>query len=500
MLNSRSIHFKILITYLFIFVMIVISGIFSGYCFIGLSNTVKNLVYYDMGAATFSRRIYSTLSTLEGNHRTFVWFGDPQVLSMAENNIKQIQSYIDTLYTMKLSSEAITYLTQLRDGINKIADELKEDAKKALPSTGLPNRQQRSQQLKKEYKQLRTITYNLNQQIQSTIERKTTNLSHKSDQLAWILIGADTIILILFIVLPLVIYKNLIKTPLLKLKYGTQCIADGNFSYKINITSPDEFGDLAKAFNNMGERLQELDQMKSDFIAIITHELRTPLSSMIEAVNLLSEITTTTAELSKEDIIELANVVKDDLKRLNTLVDDVLDLSRLEAKLMTLNVYPTDLLSCIKNVIQSLRPLALEKGVELVLNTKEEAAVLNVDEEKIHRVFLNLLNNAIKFTPADSKITITLEKAEKKNWIKVTVTDQGPGISKNEQNLIFDKFYQVKMKKQRGGSGLGLTIAKEIITAHHGKISVKSPAYISDSHIGIGTSFIVEIPSYPKQQ
>ena len=503
MLNLKysSIHFKILIFYLVVFGFIFIVGGFSTYCFFSLKNTVNRLVNNDLEAEILVRHIYSDFNTIEGDHLSFLWLGKSsnglQRIKEAQSKIVSIKKTIKELYNYNLSKKELKTLKLLIPQIDLITKEIQQDLNTATDQN-VPNAQQREIELRKIYSQVFNNLYKITRQIEQNIEKKTAKLSQKAQEMTMIVGIFDIAILTFLLFIPYFIYKHIIQQPLEALKKGTECIARGDFSHKIQIDSNDEFGDLAKAFNEMNDKLRQLDQMKSDFIAIITHELRTPLSSMIEAVNLLSELTTSSQELSKEDIAELARIVKDDLRRLNALIDDVLDLSKLEAKLLRLNLYPTDIKSSIKNVINSLKPMAIEKAVTINFETEFEALVLEVDEEKMHRALLNLLNNAIKFSPSDSEIKISLNRIRKngKDYAQIIITDQGPGISPSEQKLIFDKFYQIKMKKQKGGSGLGLTIAKGIIENHGGSIYVKSPIYKSttENHKGIGTSFIIELP------
>jgi len=500
-LKYSSIHFKILIFYLVVFGFISVVGGFSTYCFFSLKNTVNRLVNNDLEAEILVRHIYSDFNTIEGDHLSFLWLGKSsnglQRIKEAQSKIVSIKKTIKELYNYNLSKKEQKILNLLIPQIDLITKEIQQDLNTAT-SQNVPNAQQREIELRKIYSQVFNNLYKITRQIEQNIEKKTAKLSQKAQEMTMIVGIFDIAILTFLLFIPYFIYKHIIQKPLETLKKGTECIARGDFSHKIQIDSNDEFGDLAKAFNEMNDKLRQLDQMKSDFIAIITHELRTPLSSMIEAVNLLSELTTSSQELSKEDIAELARIVKDDLRRLNALIDDVLDLSKLEAKLLRLNLYPTDIKSSIKNVINSLKPMAIEKAVTINFETEFEALVLEVDEEKIHRALLNLLNNAIKFSPSDSEIKIKLNRIRKngKYYAQIIITDQGPGISPSEQKLIFDKFYQIKMKKQKGGSGLGLTIAKGIIENHGGSIYVKSPIYKSttENHKGIGTSFIIELP------
>ena len=229
---------------------------------------------------------------------------------------------------------------------------------------------------------------------------------------------------------------------------------------------------------------KNLDRLKSEFIATISHELKTPLTSMNMAIDILSR--EVPGKLNEEQK-ELLTGAKDDVIRLKNFVTDLLDISKLESGKISFDfkdVEPRELIE------YALKPLALqitEKNINLETDINSKVKPIKADFDQLSRVFTNLVDNAIQHTMENGTITITIKK--KKSSALFCITDSGKGIPKEAVDLIFDKFIQVKNFQHAGQSniGLGLAIAREIIRAHQGKIWVEST-------LGVGSRFYVELP------
>ncbi len=277
---------------------------------------------------------------------------------------------------------------------------------------------------------------------------------------------------------PVLLYRYL-KRPIDSLMRGTEVIGRGDFDKPIPVQGNDELSELARSFNVMASRLRELDALKSDFIAVAGHELRTPLAAMFEAAKLLSE--PDIGELNERQA-KLVSVLNSSMKRLRGFIDQILELSRLRAGLEVIETRPYDLSKLISDVIETLTPLAWEKGVKIEVKKASGDFTAKVDEERLFRAVMNILHNAIKFSPADGKIRVILDRhvekgrgEKRRKWCRIGVADGGPGISKEDEGKIFDKFYQIQTVRKKGGAGLGLAIAREIMSAHGGKVWVESP-------------------------
>ena len=230
---------------------------------------------------------------------------------------------------------------------------------------------------------------------------------------------------------------------------------------------------------------REIEQMKSDFVSLVSHELRTPLVAIKGAAdNLLDGLAGELNDIQKDCLV----LSKRNIDRLNRLISDLLDISRIEAGKIQLNKQPADAASIVKDVLGLFQAGAKEKSIALESLLPEELPLVTIDSDKINQVLTNLVGNALKFTPAQGKIIIKAFRAE--NFLRVEVRDTGVGIPKQDLDKVFDKFYQVDRNKSFTsvkGTGLGLPISKGIVERHGGKIW-------AESETGQGSKFIFTLP------
>ncbi|MFC1514764.1 ATP-binding protein [Candidatus Omnitrophota bacterium] len=229
---------------------------------------------------------------------------------------------------------------------------------------------------------------------------------------------------------------------------------------------------------------KELDVLKSRFVASVSHELRTPLIAIDKSVALL--LSKAAGELS-EPQIEFLSIAKRNLTRLSTLINDLLDMSKFEAGKMRVNFELASIAAIIAESVKGFTSWAASKSV--VINTKVQEGMppINVDPQRMIQIMNNLIGNAIKFTPQKGQITV--EAVVKDDVIQVSVQDTGPGISEEDLGKVFDKFFQVSERAavDMGGTGLGLSLAKEIVEVHNGRIWAESGK-------GQGARFIFTLP------
>ena len=233
------------------------------------------------------------------------------------------------------------------------------------------------------------------------------------------------------------------------------------------------------------ERLKALDKLKSDFVSNVSHELRTPLTA-IEVLldNILDGIT---GPLNEQQSRYIAGI-KDSADRLARLIDDLLDLSVIEAGRVDLKPSRVPLASFLYTMASTLEPMAEEKLIRLEADNVDESLIAWADRDKLTQVLTNLISNAIKFTPAGGEIRIAAEN-HGAGWLQISVSDTGPGIAPEQTAKIFDEFYQLRQpgEKKAGGVGLGLAIAKKLVEMHGGKIWVCS-------ELDKGSSFFFTLP------
>jgi PAS domain S-box-containing protein len=234
-------------------------------------------------------------------------------------------------------------------------------------------------------------------------------------------------------------------------------------------------------------RLKELDKMKSDFVSNVSHELRTPLTAIKGSVdNMLDGLTGDLNEKQSRYLVR----IKSNTDRLARLINDLLDLSRIEGGIK-LNRTNLGLVTMAREVTESLGAVAAEKSVIFEIESAESNLTAWADPDRIAEIFTNLLGNAIKFTPERGKVTVSIVRGGD-DWVKVSITDTGPGIPSEEAIKIFDKFYQVNQpqRQKARGTGLGLSIAKTLVELHGGKIWLESEA-------GKGSTFSFTLPAAP---
>jgi NtrC-family two-component system sensor histidine kinase KinB len=230
-------------------------------------------------------------------------------------------------------------------------------------------------------------------------------------------------------------------------------------------------------------RLTELDRLKSEFVMTASHELRTPLTSIGMSIDLLLESAPKKLEAKEQQLLSAAH---EDLQRLKVLVNNLLDLSKIEAGKMEMEFSSQSLPPLLEKVVQSFKIQAEQKGVAFSFSFPEGLPKVKADANKVSWVLTNLVANALHFTPRGGNIQLSAERFGP--FIQISVQDDGPGIPYEYQSKIFDKFVQVKSDQVLGGSGLGLAICKEIVRAHGGTIWV-------DSAPGAGSTFHFTLPA-----
>jgi two-component system, NtrC family, sensor histidine kinase GlrK len=286
-----------------------------------------------------------------------------------------------------------------------------------------------------------------------------------------------TVVSVMMAILIALLTARSINRPIGLLIKGTREIAAGRFEEHLTIPSPPEINELAAAFNHMCNRLKELDEVKADLISNISHEFRTPLAVIREAVGLqLDDLSTGFSEKQRK----LLGIIEEECERLIKSVNKVLNLSRMDAGMMDYHMEKYSLSRLIEMSVSKIGHVAERKGIHIEVNLKDSLPYANVDLEKIGTVIDNLLDNALKFTPEGGRLTIGADLKDGKisehlshtgkRFIEVFVSDTGCGIPEQNIQDIFDKFKMLNGK----GTGLGLYIARQIINAHGGNIWVKS--------------------------
>ena len=310
-----------------------------------------------------------------------------------------------------------------------------------------------------------------------------------------------TFIMIILIIVIAILISNYITSKLENILVGTKKFSENDFEYRIPITSNDEIGKLENSFNEMAgsitsllqtqyhtlEKAQRADEAKTTFLANMSHEIRTPLNAIIGFSDLLSNSRQLDTQNKKQ-----AGIINTSANSLLAIINDILDVSKIENGNFDLNYEQSDLYFISEHVVELFSKKANEKNIKLIFNIDNKIPLyLITDPVRLRQVLTNLISNAIKFTPENGKISISilLEKIENnKATIKFKIEDSGIGIQKDKLKTIFDPFIQIDNASNRNfaGTGLGLSISSHIIHSLGSKIMVKSI-------IGEGSSFYFDL-------
>ena len=295
----------------------------------------------------------------------------------------------------------------------------------------------------------------------------------------------------LFILLFLVLTRTL--KPLNKLNRRMLDFLNNRYSYQFEVSSNDEVGELELNFHSLAQRvinnieeLKALDSAKSDFLNIASHELRTPLTSIKGSLNILNM---SVENLNREKITQLVKIAESETDRIIRLINDLLDLAKIESGYMNLEKKWVRIDDLIEKTLFSLEGFAQSSGVKLTY-ISGQAKVVDIDQDKVQQVITNLASNAIKYSPKNGTVALKVD-IDKNNHLRIKIIDEGDGISPEEQKNIFEKFRQVSSSKKPivKGTGLGLAIAKAVVEEHGGNIGVKS-------RVNKGSTFYFTLPDW----
>ena len=236
---------------------------------------------------------------------------------------------------------------------------------------------------------------------------------------------------------------------------------------------------------------RELSEMKNEFVSMVSHELRTPLASIKAYVEMLIDGEAVDAGTQRE----FYEVIQNEANRLGRLIDNILNISRIEAGLARINRKPCDLCAIVREAIEVIAPHASHKRIAIEGGAGGDACNVLVDRDMLHQAVVNLLSNAVKYTPEGGSIAIQLGRDPARGKVLIRIIDTGVGIPPKDLPFIFDKFYRAEANKRIApGTGLGLSLVRHIVeTVHGGRVSV-------ESHVGCGSCFVIELALEPSCQ
>jgi signal transduction histidine kinase len=277
-------------------------------------------------------------------------------------------------------------------------------------------------------------------------------------------------------------FSRTVIAPLAAMSLATQRIADGRYQERVQVRGSDELAQLALRFNQMAEKLDQVEAMRRRLIADVSHELRTPLTAIKGSMEgLMDGVLPATDETYQQ--------IHSEADRLNRLVDDLQELSRVEARAYELELRPVEVSPLAQSVAKRLTPQAETRRISLKLELAPGLPRVLADEDRLMQILTNLTGNALQYTPEGGSVTTTAKRID--DEVQIAVHDTGIGIPSEHLAHIFDRFYRVDKSRSRkagGGSGIGLTIARALVEAHGGRIWAESAGE------GQGSTFVFTLP------
>jgi signal transduction histidine kinase len=455
---------KLFFKFLFVYIAVAIAS------FILISTVISNIINQQL-VDSYARKMYSLAQDISDEYKNNMTFNSENIY----NNLRTTARFSDSVIMLiapdgtKLVDTGSTYSTSKRGRIENFDHlalgtgfytignffgEFKED----MISVTIPLT-----------RNMYTIGYvSIHTPMQLIYENR-----EKELVLIHILNGfLFLIVLVIFILQNIWIYK-----PLHKIITGTKKMAEGNLSDKINIKSHDEMGYLAKTLNYMGDELNKQNEYQRKFIANVSHDFRSPLTSIKGYVEAIRD-----SVIPHEMMGKYLDIIVSETERLNKLTKEMLSLDNIDSRVRKMNYTSFNINKLIKDTVLSFEGICSGKGIRFNLVLEDKELIVVADYVKIQQVMYNLIDNAIKFSNPNSYIDI--ETSLKKDKAYIYVKDHGIGISNAEIAKIWQRFYKTDSSrgKDRTGTGLGLSIVKDIIAAHNQKITVVSTE-------GVGTEF-----------
>lgn len=466
-----------------------------------LNKVTDSIMKIDIPSVENGEKLVDSLLEQVRNEKKYIITNDDAFLDLFD---KKKREFLDRLKFMEESTdnrEKKVFINQIKESHNKYLSMVSKEIVLVGSEGVIPPDSRYEEEMKKTLDQLTESINKLTLALQTGLIRKIElfqKIGSKSAKVSLIII----LFAVLFGVIFAYFFTRSVCSPIKILKDATDRIADGDLDYRIEVTSNDEIGTLGTAFNQMCNKLKEMDQMKSEFVSNISHNLKTPLTAIREANDLLLE---KIAGPISEPQIKLLTIIKEEAHQLTMMINDLLDISRVEAGLMRYNFQSSDIYDVIRKSTDEIRFLAENKNILIKCENGDSIPKILLDRDKIAQVMDNLLSNAIKFTLPGGTVTIKANVVESHDvtqffreqnrlnnvhsFVKVSISDTGIGIPPECHKKIFDKFQQVNNKGKGGikGTGLGLSIAKHIVLDHGGDIGV-------ETNVGKGSTFLFTLP------
>jgi two-component system sensor histidine kinase GlrK len=449
-----------------------------------------SLLRMELDALELWRTFSRYLSLEESQRKLLDSKVDPQFQRSYEKTITELIQNIDQsfeeLNSVRQSWQAPEEIAALSAAWIQYKDEIKS-VRQIVPSVGFDEEAEFPPSLLEAKDRYMGQIASARDGVRGSIKQKGQHNKRMADQAASISVTAGAIFLVLSAAITFLTVRA-INTPLRELTRGTRSIASGEFSHRIPVSGPSEFVELARDFNSMSEKLGELDEMKKEFVAHVSHELKAPLAAIRQTLAVTLEEVTGPITDAQRRLLQLS---RNSAERLSAMVSNLLDVSRLEAGTMEYEMTQQDIVSVVKQVVEEFSLKAVERQIHITVESDAPGIPVICDADRMIQVIGNIVDNALKFSPQNSTIRIEVSHnlAASVPTATVSVSDRGNGVPDDHKQKVFLKFHQIlgRGKRTAGqGVGLGLAICKTIVDAHRGRI------WVEDNPEG-GSIFRVEV-------
>ncbi len=445
-----------------------------------VTRTTDKTFHSDVRMITLAKQMVSALTEEERNTQKFLITRDSTYYNLYAGQSRTFARLLDSLGDTSPSPREVALIGRISKA-HSWATATMQQERNTAPLSGDPaaasREAERIDTLDVLYASLNELI-RLNEDAVSNSVSGISQVTIRSSNVAW-LITAGALLVALCVAL--LITSSIVK-PIGALIKGTENIARGVFE-PIVVRSRDEMTLLARAVNDMSNKLKQINDLKTEMMHHISHELRTPLQTMLSAQYLLME---QKRGPLNADQMRLLTSIKEGIRKLTHFSNQFLDIQKIEHGSMEYRFAKCDLLDVLRPAVDDAQLMAGQKNVTVDMNTEHDLPPLMADKEKMVQVFGNLLGNAVKYTDAGG--TISVNATREKNTIRVNVSDTGAGIPPDDLPRIFTKFYQAK--NSRKGTGIGLALVKALVEGHKGTVKV-------ESELGKGTTFTVVLPAAP---
>jgi len=421
-----------------------------------LAEQSQDAVHQAVRATQHSNKVLEQITSMERSGRQYLVLQDPGLLDAFRDSHEHFQQTVGNLRGLPLDENLLRLIGQLLRAEQAIFD--------AVRTSG-PDAQLRGE-IADAYAGLTVKAEHLLRRSNELINREVNVLRRDASQAQGVLfwLAASLIPLSLG---SAAVFTALISRPIRQVDQSIRDLGEGEFSRPVHVKGPEDLRYIGQQLDWLRQRLQELEQEKTRFLRHVSHELKTPLTAIREGAELVGE--RSVGGLNPQQA-EIVRIIHNSVEQLQTLIEDLLNFSTVQVGPPSLNLAHLDLAALVQEVVDAHKPALMGKG--LVLNAHMDSLPVQGDREKLKTVVDNLLSNAIKYSPEGGELTVTVSSSG--NQALLDVVDDGPGVPQDDSQRVFDAFFQGETPAEGyiKGSGLGLSISREYVHAHHGAIQL----------------------------